>query len=150
MVSQTKKNQKHTRGTKKQKHPLNNIKKNMKNKPNKKRHITTKKNHQRKVLPIVYGKIHMFGCGHCVNLIPEWDIVNENMKIHLDVVCYDIEREEETPKLQEFNNNYKPYEPLQIQGGYPTIYKLHKRGGAIIYYNGPRDHQSMLMWLQGK
>ena len=131
------------------KYPLNKNKtKNQKRKIQ--NHITTKKNYKKKVLPIVYGKIHMNGCGHCQNLIPEWDILNEKMKIHSDVVCYDIEREEEGEKFPLFNNNYKPYENLQIQGGYPTIYKLHKRGGAIIYYNGPRDNQSLFYWLQGK
>jgi hypothetical protein len=123
------------------KHPLNNKKK--------QKHIKTKKN-QQKLLPIVYGKIYMTNCIHCQNLKPEWDIVTDKMKIHLDVVCYDIEQSEEIGKIPKFNDTYKPYENLQIQGGYPTLYKLHKRGGAIIYYNGPRDHQSILYWLQGK
>lgn len=108
---------------------------------------TTKKN--KGLLPIVYGKMHMTTCGHCINLIPEWDIVNEKMKIHSEIVCYDIERNEEGHKLPKFNEKYKPYENLQVQGGYPTIYKLHKRGGEIIYYYGPRDNVSMLNWLQG-
>jgi hypothetical protein len=60
------------------------------------------------------------------------------------------EREEEIEKFPLFNNTYKPYGNIQIQGGYPTIYKLHKRGGEIIYYNGPRDNQSLFYWLQGK
>lgn len=120
------------------KHPLN----------NKKKQKYTKKN-QQKLLPIIYGKIHMKGCIHCENLKPEWEIVTDKMKIHLNVVCYDIEQSEEIVKIPKFNNMYKPYENLQIQGGYPTLYKLHKRGGAIIYYNGPRDHQSILQWLQG-
>lgn len=117
---------------------------------NKVRHITTRKNYQKKVLPVIFGKIYMIGCIHCMHLEPEWDIVVEKMKIHNDVVCYDIEREEESVKLSEFNNNYKPYESLQVQGGYPTIYKLHKRGGMVIYYQGPRDNQSIMYWLQGK
>jgi hypothetical protein len=121
--------------TKNKKYPLNNQKKNI-----------TKKN----LLPIVYGKIHMTSCGHCQNLIPEWNILNERMKKHSDVVCYDIEREEQIEKFPLFNNTYKPYGNIQIQGGYPTIYKLHKRGGEIIYYNGPRDNQSLFYWLQGK
>jgi hypothetical protein len=114
-----------------------------------KKHITVKNNGNKKLLPIVYGKMHMTRCGHCVNLIPEWDIVNEKMKMYPEVVCYDIERDEEGHKLPKFNESYKPYENLQIQGGYPTIYKLHKRGGAIIYYNGQRDNASMLKWLMG-
>jgi hypothetical protein len=117
---------------------------------NKPRHITTRKNHQKKILPVIFGKIYMNECIHCMHLEPEWNIVIEKMKNHNDVVCYDIEREEESVKFSEFNNNYKPYEPLQIQGGYPTIYKLHKRGGMIIYYQGPRDNQSIMYWLQGK
>jgi len=123
-------------------HHLNNSKKH--------KHINTRRNYKKKLLPVVYGKLHMIGCGHCENLIPEWNILNEKMKMHVDVVCYDIERSEESSKLPIFNNNYKPYENLQIQGGYPTIYKLHKRGGAIIYYNGPRDSESLFQWLQGK
>lgn len=111
-----------------------------------KKHMTKK---NKGLLPIVYGKMHMTNCGHCINLIPEWDIVNEKMKIHSEIVCYDIERNEEGHKLPKFNEKYKPYENLQVQGGYPTIYKLHKRGGAIIYYYGPRDNVSMFNWLQG-
>jgi len=117
---------------------------------NKVPHITTRKNHRKKVLPIIFGKIYMDRCIHCMRLESEWNVVIEKMKIHNDVTCYDIEREEESIKFPEFNHNYKPYESLQVQGGYPTIYKLHKRGGMIIYYQGPRDNQSILYWLQGK
>jgi len=108
----------------------------------------TKKNknkNKNKNLPVVYGKLYMTGCIHCEMLAPEWDILKKNIHI----VCYDIEAQEQQ-KLSKFNDMYKPYEPLQIQGGYPTIYKLHKRGDTIIYYNGPRDNGSMLKWLQEK
>ena len=124
----------------KQKHRIT---RNKKNKVTRKQLLNIKKN--KKVLPIVYGKLYMTGCIHCEHLAPEWEI----LKKHLDVVCYDIERSEEYTKLPKFNNMYKPYEPLQIQGGYPTIYKLHTRGGAIVYYNGPRDNVSILKWVQG-
>jgi len=123
------------------------------NKIHKRKHRITRSNKKnkktKKVLPIVYGKIYMTGCIHCENLAPEWEIVTNKLKIHLDVVCYDIERSEEQQKLPKFNDMYKPYEPLQIQGGYPTLYKLHKRGGTIMYYNGPRDNVSILKWLHG-
>lgn len=101
-------------------------------------------NPQKHTIVVVYGKIHMNGCGHCENLIPEWEIVNTKMQ---GIVCFDIERTEEENKLPHFNNTYKPVVPLTIQGGYPTIYKLHKHGGNIIYYNGQRDNQSILHWL---
>ena len=131
------------------------IKGGSKNRLRKSKHyrIKRKSKHYRKKqksnaqLPIVYGKIHMMSCGHCINLIPEWNIVNEKMRIHSEVVCYDIERNEEVDKLPKFNEIYKPYENIQIQGGYPTIYKLHKTGGVINYYKGPRDNVSMLNWL---
>ena len=109
----------------------------------------TKTRRNKKLLPIVYGKLYMKECIHCKNLAPEWEIVNNALKVHSDVICYDIERLEEPTKLQQFNNMYKPYESLRVQDGYPTIYKLHKRGGAIIYYNGSRDNTSILKWLQG-
>jgi flavoprotein len=120
-----------------------------KHRRNKKTKVTRKHRRNKKILPIVYGKLYMTGCIHCENLAPEWEIVTNKLKIHLDVVCYDIERSEEQQKLSKFNDIYKPYEPLQIQGGYPTLYKLHKRGGAIVYYNGQRDNVSILKWLQG-
>ena len=106
----------------------NGIKTNKKNKKshNKKKHNITTKKIPTKVLPIVYGKLHMTGCIHCKMLAPEWDIVTEKMKIHNNVICHDIEQSEESIQLPLFNNKYKPYEPLQPQGGYPTIYKLHK------------------------
>ena len=110
---------------------------------------TTKKNTTRKhlndknTLPVVYGKIHWEQCGHCQMLVPEWNIVKDK----INIICYDIERNEETYKLPEFNNKYKPQQALQIQGGYPTIYKLPKYGGVIEYYQGQRDNQSILQWL---
>ena len=119
-----------------------------KHRRNKKTKVTRKQllniKKTKNTLPIVYGKLYMTGCIHCENLAPEWEIV----KTHLDVVSYDIEAQEQQ-KLSKFNDMYKPYEPLQPQGGYPTIYKLHKRGGTIVYYQGPRDNVSMLKWLQG-
>jgi hypothetical protein len=114
---------------------------NLKNK-NQRKKTFKKKN---KLLPIVYGKLYMTGCIHCDRLAPEWEILKKHSA---HIVCYDIEAQEQQ-KLSKFNNIYKPYELLQIQGGYPTIYKLHKRGGAIIYYKGPRDNVNMLKWLQG-
>ena len=123
-----------------------------KHRRNKKTKVTRKQllniKKTKKTLPIVYGKLYMTGCIHCENLAPEWEIVTNKLKIHLDVVCYDIEAQEQQ-KLSKFNDMYKPYEPLQPQGGYPTLYKLHKRGGAIIYYNGQRDNASILKWLHG-
>jgi hypothetical protein len=130
------------------KKPRNNFKtRNLKKKLLKKKKTKTRRS--KKLLPIVYGKLYMTGCIHCEKLAPEWEIVNNALNVHSDVVCYDIERLEESTKLHQFNNMYKPYESLQVQDGYPTIYKLHKRGGAIIYYNGPRDNVSILKWLQG-
>jgi hypothetical protein len=128
----------------------NNNKKGIKTykKNRKNNHKKTYKN-KTKHLPIVYGKLHMTECMHCQMLVSEWNIVTEKMKIHIDVICHDIERKEESTQLSLFNNKYKPYKPLQIQGGYPTIYKLHKRRGNITYYSGPRDNQSILQWLQG-
>jgi hypothetical protein len=118
------------------------------NKKNKKYYKKTKTHKKQKILPIVYGKLHMTGCIHCKMLVPEWEMVKDRMKIHMNVICHDIEQTEESIKLPLFNNNYKPYEPLEPQGGYPTIYKLHRRGGQIIYYKGPRDNQSILQWLK--
>jgi hypothetical protein len=119
-----------------------------KNKKSRKPRRTFK--HNTPQLPMVYGKIHMIGCGHCENLIPEWNLLNEKMKRYSNIICYDIERGEEGEKFPIFNHNYKPYENIQIQGGYPTIYKLYKQGGVITYYNGPRDNQSLFYWLQKK
>ena len=112
---------------------ISNTKKFLKHKTLRKNKKTLKNKNKNNLLPIVYGKLYMTGCIHCENLAPEWDIVKKH---HEHIVCYDIERSEEQIKLPKFNNIYKPYESLQIQGGYPTIYKLNKRGGTIIYYNG--------------
>jgi hypothetical protein len=135
-----------TRKIHKRKRHIPRNKKNNKVKVTRKEKQLLNNNNNNKLLPIVYGKIYMTGCIHCENLAPEWDIVTNKLK---DVVCYDIERSEEHTKVPKFNDTYKPYESLQIQGGYPTIYKLHNRGGAIIYYNGPRDNVNILKWLQG-
>jgi len=94
----------------------------------------------------VVGKLHMIGCGHCDELVEPWNQMKENVEKKV-MVAGDIEAAE-NHKLYELNKQYGS--KVEVQGGYPTIYKI-KRGGKVEYYNGERTVSKLIGWaLQGK
>lgn len=95
------------------------------------------------VLPVVvYGKIYANWCGHCKALDSFWEEITAQYPINVD-----IESEEKDKKVAEFNAKYTPTSPLDLDHGYPTIYKLDKPGGTIAMYNDDRNKDSIISWL---
>ena len=94
----------------------------------------------------VVGKLYMVGCGHCDALVEPWKQMKEKVEKKV-MVAGDIEAAE-NHKLDELNKQHGS--KVEVQGGYPTIYKI-KRGGKVEYYNGERTASKLIGWaLQGK
>jgi hypothetical protein len=89
----------------------------------------------------VVGKLYMVGCGHCDALVKPWNEMKKRVEKKV-MVAGDIERAENN-KLDELNKQYRSN--VEVQGGYPTIYKI-KHGGKVEYYNGERTVQKLARW----
>jgi hypothetical protein len=93
----------------------------------------------------VVGKLYMVGCGHCDALVEPWKQMKEKVEKKV-MVAGDIEAAE-NHKLDQLNKQHGS--KVEVQGGYPTIYKI-KRGGKVEYYNGERTAPKLAGWaLQG-
>ena len=94
----------------------------------------------------VVGKLYMVGCGHCKMLVEPWNEMKKKIGKKV-MVAGDIEAAE-NHKLDQLNKQHRT--KVEVQGGYPTIYKI-KRGGKVEYYNGERTASKLIGWaLQGK
>jgi thiol-disulfide isomerase/thioredoxin len=113
------------------------------NKKSKKSNKKSKKQHKKHNL-LVVGLIHSDTCGHCIAMRPAWDQMKESLRNTLGnrVLVHEVEASQMPNGL----NALRKYtvQKVQIQGGYPTLYKI--TGGNVLYYNGPRDHDSMYNW----
>jgi hypothetical protein len=95
---------------------------------------------------IVVGKLYMVGCGHCETLEEPWNQMKKKVGGKI-IVAGDIEAAE-TRELAELNDKHGSN--VEMQDGYPTIYKI-KSGGKVEYYNGERTASKLIGWaLQGK
>ena len=90
---------------------------------------------------IVVGKLYMVGCGHCEMLEQPWNEMKNKVGGKV-MVINDIESQE-TDKLAEVNEQHGSN--VEVQGGYPTIYKI-KKGGKVEYYNGERTAKELIRW----
>ena len=100
---------------------------------------TKGKNHSIKK-PLAYGHVYSDQCGHCINMQQDWDSMCGEIK---DIELRDIgdNYENEVAKVNtEYNTDLK-YE------GFPTIFKIGKRGTPTEYYYGERTGPSMKQWL---
>ncbi len=93
----------------------------------------------------VVGKLYMVGCGHCDALVEPWNEMKKNVGGKV-MVLNDIEADE-THKLEELNDKHGAN--VEVQGGYPTIYKI-KHGGNVEYYNGDRTSKELIRWATNK
>ncbi len=94
---------------------------------------------------IVVGKLYMVGCGHCDALVQPWNKMKKNVEKKV-MVAGDIEAAE-TGKLAELNKKHGSN--VEVQGGYPTIYKI-KPDGKVEYYNGERTAKELIRWATNK
>jgi thiol-disulfide isomerase/thioredoxin len=118
-------------------------KKSKKNNSINKKQKKSKKQHKKHNL-LVVGLIHSDTCGHCIAMRPAWDQMKESLRNTLGnrVLVHEVEASQMPNGL----NALRKYtvQKVQIQSGYPTLYKI--TGGNVLYYDGPRDHDSMYNW----
>ena len=94
---------------------------------------------------IVVGKLYMVGCGHCEMLEQPWNEMKKKVGGKV-MFAEDIEAAE-TNKLAELNDKHESN--VEVQGGYPTIYKI-KHGGKVEYYNRERTAKELIRWVTNK
>lgn len=99
---------------------------------------------------IMIGRIHALWCGHCKSLAPEWSKMKKKLsKQRGGYKFVSIEQSKEEPHLERLNKYLKiedDAKKVQLQGGYPTIFKASN--GAVEYYNGPRMADDLVNWAQ--
>lgn len=95
--------------------------------------------------PIIVGKLFAKWCVHCKNLESIWKNMKEELKDKIEskeLKIVEFEETDDKEKLEDFKKEY----PVDIQGGYPTIFKINKEGN-ITYYSGDRDLESLKKWV---
>jgi len=104
--------------------------------------IQTKKN------PVIVGLVHANWCGHCKQLMPEWNRMEENIsknqKINNMCKIVKIESEhinEELPKYTEMTKRKN----IPVQG-YPTIFMI-KQNRMVDMYGGERSAEALEQWI---
>jgi len=102
----------------------------------------TQKNHKKPRL-VVYGKIYANWCGHCRAMEQDWKRLEKRMH---PLKSVNIESEEKDHKIAAFNKKHQTN--LELKGGFPTVFKLPKKGGAVEYYEGgDRSEAALHAWL---
>ena len=91
----------------------------------------------------IAGKLYANWCGHCNALETPWKEMKKRVGGSVDVVGFEADTDKK--ELAEFQKKH----PVEVQGGYPTLFRIEK-GGKIEYYNGGRDTESLVNWALGK
>ena len=107
---------------------------------------------------LIIGKIYADWCGHCIALVPEWkkmkQMVYHKRFNNTNVIFKELGDTKENKKrgikvdslIAKFNkDNRKGQEPVKIDGGFPTIFKIYN--GKLEYYKGARDAKSIFAWM---
>jgi thiol-disulfide isomerase/thioredoxin len=111
----------------------------------KKHRRTYKKNKPKSFSLVAYGKIYADWCGYCVALKPDWEKVERAL---LPMRSNNFESATKDTMIDRFNDRYKT--DLQKEVGFPTIFKLTKIGGKIETYEGDRNANDIIAWLNTK
>lgn len=106
---------------------------------------------------LIIGKIYADWCGHCIALVPEWkkmkQMIYHKRIENANVIFKELGDTKENKKkgikldslIAKFNTeNRKGQEPIKIDGGFPTIFKIYN--GKLEYYKGARDAKSIFEW----
>ena len=95
---------------------------------------------------IVVGLVFAHWCGHCKQLMPEWNAMAKQMKMHKNKYeVYEIEDSDKDTKLDKLNKMYSVH--IEIDG-FPTIFKI--KNGHLSYYKGERKMNPMQKWVGGE
>lgn len=109
--------------------------------------MQTKKNKTKKVV----GKLFATWCGHCKTLDPEWKKMKKSVmknKKNKDIQFVEIESENMDNGLTKLNKTFSTN--VQLQDGYPTIFKIEKDSKKVEYFNGNRTAEEIMQWSMGK
>jgi thiol-disulfide isomerase/thioredoxin len=91
----------------------------------------------------VFVMFHMNGCGYCVQALPEWrDIknnINNKLKNNDNIVIADIE-----------SSNLSNIKNAQNIEGFPTIRYIYNYGDSYEDFNGPRVVSELIKWIESK
>ena len=107
---------------------------------------------------VVIGLIYAEWCPHCKTLVkPEnqsiWDTIEKSLRENPRFDVRKYEETKDTNEIEALKTNYG----VSVNG-YPTIYKIEKggpkytrdgNGHRVEYYQGNREVQPMLTWMNG-
>uniref|UniRef100_A0A6C0HIV0 Thioredoxin domain-containing protein n=1 Tax=viral metagenome TaxID=1070528 RepID=A0A6C0HIV0_9ZZZZ len=101
---------------------------------------------------LILGKIYAEWCGHCKDLAPKWEIIEEELPKrfprHSKPLVYKVE-DSEIADPEKGLATMKPYlsnpsENVELQGGFPTIFKIVN--GKLSYFEGQREVGPIIAW----
>jgi len=103
-----------------------------------------------KLTPLIIGKIHAVGCGHCQILAPIWthmkSDINKISMNNIEIDFIEMEQSEIPTKTSRFRKKYPKSVVPEVQQGYPTIFKGY--GNKIYYYDqNYKDEAAMKTWM---
>lgn len=101
---------------------------------------------------LVLGKIYAEWCGHCKILAPKWEIIEKELPKRFPAKSPPLVYKVEESKMDDSSTGLEtmkqylanPSENVELQGGYPTIFKIVN--GSLSYYDGPREVGTIISW----
>ncbi len=103
--------------------------------------MATRKHQNKPAKKHVVALIHANWCGHCQNMMPEWEKMSSQISGRADV--RKIEQSEMDAKMPELQSFVKGGNRIEA-GGFPTILKIVN--GKVSYYAGDREARKMKAW----